>query len=73
MKWDIESIIKLINGVGFPIVVCIALFWSQQTQQIQQTAVLTEFKSVLQNNTEALNRLGYQLQDKGVKDNVKGS
>nr|CAI8715759.1 hypothetical protein PHANIE_0050 [Acinetobacter phage Phanie] len=68
MKWDIETIIKLINGVGFPIVVCIALFWSQQTQQMQQTAVLTEFKSTIQNNTEALNRISYQLQKEGLND-----
>lgn len=70
MKWDVETIIKLINGVGFPIVVCVALFWSQQTSMTQQTAVLSEFKTVLQNNTEALNRLGYQLQDRGAKHNA---
>lgn len=65
MKFDIDTIIRLINGVGFPIVVCIALFWSQQTAMTQQTALLSEFKSTIQNNTEALNRISYELQKGG--------
>lgn len=65
MKFDIDTIIKLINGVGFPIVVCIALFWTQQTSMTQQTALLSEFKSTIQNNTEALNRISNQLHEKG--------
>lgn len=65
MKFDVDTIIKLINGVGFPIVVCIALFWTQQTSMNQQTAVLEEFKSTIQNNTEALNKISNQLQKNG--------
>lgn len=61
MRLDVETIIKLINGVGFPIVVCIALFWSNQQQVTQQQALLSEFKNTIQNNTEALNRLSLQI------------
>ena len=61
MKLDIETLIKLINGVGFPIVVCIALFWSNQTSLQQNQLLLNEFKNTIQNNTEALNRLANKL------------
>ena len=62
MKLDIETLIKLINGVGFPIVVCIALFWSNQTSLQQNQLLLNEFKNTINNNTEALNRLANKLQ-----------
>ena len=62
MKLDIETLIKLINGVGFPIVVCIALFWSNQTSIQQNQLLLNEFKNTIHNNTEALNRLTNKLQ-----------
>lgn len=62
MKLDIETLIKLINGVGFPIVVCIALFWSNQTSLQQNQLLLNEFKNTIHNNTEALNRLANKLQ-----------
>lgn len=65
MKFDIDTIVRLINGVGFPIVVCIALFWSQQTSMTQQTALLSEFRSTIQNNTEALNRISNELKKGG--------
>lgn len=64
MKLDIESLIKLINGVGFPIVVCIALFWSNQTSVNAQQVLLTEFKETIRNNTEALNALSHKIDGK---------
>ena len=62
----VEDIIKLINGVGFPIVVCIALFWSNQTSVNSQQVLLTEFKETIRNNTDALNSLSNKL-DQGGK------
>ena len=64
MKFDIESLIKLINGVGFPIVVCIALFWSNQTSVNAQQVLLTEFKETIRNNTDALNALSSKIDSK---------
>ena len=64
MKLDIESLIKLINGVGFPIVVCIALFWSNQTSVNAQQVLLTEFKETIRNNTDALNALSHKIDGK---------
>lgn len=64
MKFDIEALIKLINGVGFPIVVCIALFWSNQTSVNAQQVLLTEFKETIRNNTDALNALSSKIDSK---------
>ena len=61
----VEDIIKLINGVGFPIVVCIALFWSNQTSVNSQQVLLTEFKETIRNNTDALNSLSNKLDQGG--------
>lgn len=64
MKYDIDALIKLINGVGFPIVVCIALFWSNQTSVNAQQVLLTEFKETIRNNTDALNALSSKIDSK---------
>ena len=64
MKYDIDALIKLINGVGFPIVVCIALFWSNQTSVNAQQVLLTEFKETIRNNTDALNALSKKIDSK---------
>lgn len=61
MKFDIDALIKLINGVGFPIVVCVALFWSNQTSVNAQQVLLAEFKETIRNNTDALNALSSKI------------
>ena len=64
MKYDIDALIKLINGVGFPIVVCIALFWSNQTSVNAQQVLLAEFNETIRNNTDALNALSNKIDSK---------
>ena len=64
MKYDIDALIKLINGVGFPIVVCIALFWSNQTSVNAQQVLLAEFKETIRNNTDALSALSNKIDSK---------
>ena len=64
MKYDIDALIKLINGVGFPIVVCVALFWSNQTSVNAQQVLLTEFKETIRNNTDALKTLSNKIDSK---------
>ena len=64
MKFDIDALIKLINGVGFPIVVCVALFWSNQTSVNAQQVLLAEFKETIRNNTDALNALSNKIDSK---------
>lgn len=68
MKYDIDALIKLINGVGFPIVVCVALFWSNQTSVNAQQVLLAEFKETIRNNTDALNALSNKIDSKEKYD-----
>lgn len=44
---DSEKITQLINGVGFPIVMCGALFYTNMYVMNQQSVLLTEFKEAL--------------------------
>ena len=56
-----ESIIQLINGVGFPIAVSIALFY-QNTKQDERNQELTkELQEVINTNTKTLSELNTNL------------
>lgn len=57
-------ITEFINGVGFPIAVCIALFWSNHKNSENQAKILNEFKEILHANTIALERLGEKVGNK---------
>ena len=63
----IPLLTELINGVGFPIAVCIALFWSNHKNSENQAKILREYKDVLQQNTHALNRLADKVTENGKK------
>lgn len=44
---DSEKIAQLINSVGFPIVMCGALFYTNMYVMNQQSVLLTEFKEAI--------------------------
>lgn len=65
---DINLIIQLINGVGFPIFGCIALgmfiVWDKKTRRneaksamLEQTKLILTLQSTVEANTEAVNAL----------------
>ena len=54
---DATTLTTFINEVGFPIVVCIALFYTQRESNKNMTKVLDEFKEVIKDNTKALSNL----------------
>ena len=54
---DITILTSFINEVGFPIVVCIALFYTQRESNKNMAKVLDEFKEVIKDNTKALHNL----------------
>lgn len=68
MKLDIETVVRLINGVGFPIFVCIVLFWNTYTTDMQTQTLINEFKLTIQNNTNALQQLSDTV--KGQKNDL---
>ena len=57
MMDKIESIGKLIKEVGFPIVMCLIMFWFIQTQSIKQNEILTNLIVSINNNTKAIETL----------------
>lgn len=57
MEINLSSIIDLINGVGFPIAVCIALFWLNRETIKEQQKLLIEFKDIIRDNSEVMRDL----------------
>lgn len=58
---EVSGIIDIINGVGFPIAVSIALFWQNYQQNEKYTALLSELTTIIDNNTSSINVLSDEL------------
>lgn len=54
---EVSIIVELINSVGFPIGMCIALFWFCSNTLKGQQEILDQFKDTIRDNTEALRQL----------------
>ena len=54
---DATTLTTFINEVGFPIVVCIALFYTQRESTKNMVKILDEFKEVIKDHTKALNNI----------------
>lgn len=54
---DIQTITNLITTVGFPIVMCGALFWKINKQDEQHKEEMAKITEALENNTIALTKL----------------
>lgn len=54
---EIENIISIINQIGFPIAVCIALFWLQRETVKHYEKLFMEFKGSIDNNSELIRKL----------------
>ena len=57
-----ETIIQLINGVGFPIAVSIALFYQNVKQDERYDVQMKELTKVIENNTLTLTELNLRLE-----------
>lgn len=53
----IEAVGKLIKDIGFPIVMCLIMFWFIQTQTVKQNEILTNLIVSINNNTKAIETL----------------
>lgn len=49
-----SDLVELINVLGFPIAVCIALFYINREMIQQQQKLLTEFQNTIRDNTEMM-------------------
>jgi len=61
MEVNLNHIVELINGVGFPIAVCIALFWLNKASIEKQTLLLSELKEIIRSNSEIIKDLTDQI------------
>lgn len=66
---DANTIITLIQTLGFPICVAVALFWKMDKDDIRHRDAEEKMTEALNNNTVVLTKLTERL-GKGVSDNV---
>ena len=57
MEFNLSAVVELINGVGFPIAVCIALFWFNRETIKEQQILLNELKDIIRDNSEVMKDL----------------
>ena len=60
----LQTVINLIKDLGFPIAVCIAMFWLNNKQVEQHKEEMTKVTDALNNNTLALTELRDRLDNK---------
>ncbi len=60
---NMETIIQLINGVGFPIAVSIVLFFQNGKQDERYDKQMKELTRVIENNTLTLKELCLRLEN----------
>lgn len=74
MGWA-ENFVTIVNGVGFPIVVCVFLVWyiykenkrrmeEQEEYENKQNELYLKLSQSVDNNTAALNKLIMRMEDK---------
>lgn len=74
MEWA-ENFVTIVNGVGFPIVVCVFLVWyiykenkrrreEKEEYENKQNDLYLKLSQSVDNNTAALNKLLMQMEDK---------
>lgn len=61
MELSLENIIALINGVGFPIAMCVAMFYLNNFTLKAQQQALVDLQMMITNNTNATNNLAESL------------
>lgn len=64
MSMDANAIIQIVGSLGFPIVMCGALFWRQIKSDEQHKEEMDKLSEALNNNTQAIIKLSDNL-DKG--------
>ena len=64
MEFNLSAIVELINGVGFPIAVCIALFWFNRETIREQQKLLIELKDIIRDNSEVMKDLVDEIKRK---------
>ena len=61
MNMDANAIIQIVGSLGFPIVMCGALFWRQVKSDEQHKEEMDKLSEALNNNTQAIIKLSDNL------------
>ena len=64
VEFSLSAFMELINGVGFPIAVCIALFWFNRDTIREQQILLNELKDIIRDNSEVMRDLIEEIKRK---------
>lgn len=64
---NMEMVIQIINGVGFPIAVSIVLFYQNCKQDERYDKQMKELTKVIENNTLSLRELNLRLDKEGIR------
>ncbi len=67
---SMDTIIQLINGVGFPIAVSIALFYQNTKQDERYQELTKDLQEVINTNTKTLSELNANLTNANKKGGV---
>ena len=67
---DLNTVMTAISSLGFPIVMCISMFWYMTKQTETHKDEVAKITEALNNNTIALNRLEMKI---GVDENEHNS
>lgn len=62
-----EDIVSIISTVGFPIAMCLLLFWNMKQEQETHKQEVLDLKDVIARNNEILASLKQLIEDK-LKD-----
>lgn len=65
---DVNTIMQLISGVGFPVAVCLICFWYINKQSEEHKAEIDELTKALNNNTLVMQRLVDSLKQEVTTD-----
>lgn len=57
----VETVTQVINNVGFPIVVAIALFWQSNVNSKKYAELLQNLTTIINNNTDSIESLAREL------------
>ena len=57
MEIDFNNVTAFINGVGFPIAVCVFMLWYNNNTIARQQQLLSELKDIIRDNSEVMRDL----------------
>ena len=61
MEVDFNNITTFINGVGFPISICVYLLWYNKSTIEKQQNLLMELKDIIRDNSEVMRDIAEEI------------